>query len=241
VIDRLLRTVSAHDLDAAPALFATDYRSAQPAHPGRAFVGRDQMRANWAAMFAGIPDFHAELVRSVDDGPLARGEWHWSGTRTDGQAFGARGVIEFEISDGLIAAGRLYGRRVDAVGLAHEYDFRGWTRRFRVVHNPRNKGFRARDPTRARRARPSATPSSLRRLRVSDPRARRPRTARKDQRNTAVTEPLRVAEPSETQPDDGSRARIQVQAWTNIRLSHQQPILFADGVTALPTAQAGHG
>jgi len=33
-----------------------------------AFVGRAQMRANWEAMFAGIPDFHAEICRSVQHG-----------------------------------------------------------------------------------------------------------------------------------------------------------------------------
>jgi hypothetical protein len=33
-----------------------------------AFAGRAQMRANWEAMFAGIPDFHAEICRSVQDG-----------------------------------------------------------------------------------------------------------------------------------------------------------------------------
>lgn len=47
-------------------------------------------------------------MRSVDDGPLTWGEWHWSGTRTDGQPFEARGVIVFEIADSLIAAGWLY-------------------------------------------------------------------------------------------------------------------------------------
>lgn len=108
VIDQLLRAINAHDLDAAAALFATDYRSTQPAHPGRTFVGREQMRANWAAMFAGIPDFRAELVRSVDDGQSCWGEWHWAGTRTDGRPFEASGVIVFEIAGDLIAAGRLY-------------------------------------------------------------------------------------------------------------------------------------
>jgi ketosteroid isomerase-like protein len=64
VIRRLVAAVNAHDLDAAASLFHEDYRSEQPAHPGRAFVGRAQMRANWEAMFAGIPDFHAEICRS---------------------------------------------------------------------------------------------------------------------------------------------------------------------------------
>jgi hypothetical protein len=47
VIDRLAVAMNAHDLDTAAGLFHPDYRSEQPAHPGRAFTGRAQMRANW--------------------------------------------------------------------------------------------------------------------------------------------------------------------------------------------------
>src|SRR5262252_8782013 len=108
VMDRLVVAVNAHDLDAAAGLFHEDYRSEQPAHPGRAFVGRAQMRANWEAMFAGIPDFRAEICRSVQDGDTTWTEWRWSGTRSDGQAFEMRGVTLFEISDDQIVAGRLY-------------------------------------------------------------------------------------------------------------------------------------
>ena len=80
----------------------------QPAHPGRAFTGRAQMLANWAAMLAGIPDFRAEICRSAQDGHTTWTEWHWSGTRSDGQPFEMRGVTLFEITSGQIAAGRLY-------------------------------------------------------------------------------------------------------------------------------------
>src|SRR5262245_47126015 len=44
VIDRLVVAMNAHDLDAAAGFFHEDYRSEQPAHPGRAFAGRAQMR-----------------------------------------------------------------------------------------------------------------------------------------------------------------------------------------------------
>jgi ketosteroid isomerase-like protein len=113
LIDRLVAAMNAHDLEAAAALFHEEYRSEQPAHPGRAFVGRAQMHANWAAIFAGIPDFHAELIRSVDDGDTTWSEWSWSGTRTDGQRFQERGVTLFQQKDGLITAGRLYLETVE--------------------------------------------------------------------------------------------------------------------------------
>ena len=108
VVEQLAAAVNAHDLDVVAGLIHPDYRSEQPAHPGRAFTGRAQMLANWAAMLAGIPDFCAEICRSAQDGDTTWTEWHWSGTRSDGQAFEMRGVTLFEITSGQIAAGRLY-------------------------------------------------------------------------------------------------------------------------------------
>ena len=113
VIQRLVTAMNAHDLDAAAGLIHENYQSAQPAHPSRAFVGWAQMRANWEAMFAGIPDFHAEIRRSVQDGDTAWSEWHWSGTRSDGQAFDMRGVTLFQIVEDQIVAGRLYMEEVE--------------------------------------------------------------------------------------------------------------------------------
>ena len=108
VVERLTAAMNRHDLDGAVALVHEDYRSEQPAHPGRAFVGRQQMRANWAAMFAGIPDFRAEQTRSVRDGDTVWSEWRWTGTRTDGEPFEMRGVTLFELRGDLISAGTLY-------------------------------------------------------------------------------------------------------------------------------------
>lgn len=119
VIDRLLAAMNAHDLDGAAGFFHPDYRSEQPAHPARAFAGRAQMRANWQAMFSGVPDFQAEICRSVDDGDCTWSEWRWSGTRVDGQPFAMRGVTIFEIDGGQIVAGQLYLEEVEreAVGI----------------------------------------------------------------------------------------------------------------------------
>jgi ketosteroid isomerase-like protein len=119
VIERLVAAMNDHDLDRMVALFHPDYDSRQPAHPGRAFTGREQVRANWAAMFAGVPDFRAEVVRSVQDGELNWSEWAWHGSRSDGQPFEVRGVTLFEIRDGLIASGTLYVEDVEreAVGI----------------------------------------------------------------------------------------------------------------------------
>lgn len=113
VIDRLAEAMNDHDLDRMVALFHPDYVSRQPTHPGRAFIGREQVRANWAAMLGGIPDFRAEVVRSVQDGELNWSEWAWRGTRSDGDPFDVRGVTIFQVRDGLIVAGTLYVEEVE--------------------------------------------------------------------------------------------------------------------------------
>lgn len=120
VIERLVVAMNKHDLDGAAALIHQHYRSEQPAHPSRAFVGRAQMRSNWEAMFEGIPNFQAELCRSVPDGDTTWSEWRWSGTRSDGQPLEVRGVTLFEIRDGQIVAGRLYMEDVDREGVGIE-------------------------------------------------------------------------------------------------------------------------
>lgn len=114
VIEALVQAMNRHDLDAMIALFDPDYRSEQPAHPGRTFVGRSQVRSNWEAMFSGIPDFTAELLRSVDDGDTVWCEWLWSGRRGDEHPFAVRGVTLFRITDDLIAAGTLYVEDVES-------------------------------------------------------------------------------------------------------------------------------
>ena len=104
-------------LDAAVACFAADYRSEQPAHPSRAFSGREQVRENWASVFAGVPDFNAELLASAstDDG-VEIGEWRWSGIHTDGSPFAMRGVTVTGVEDNQIVWARLYVEPVERDG-----------------------------------------------------------------------------------------------------------------------------
>src|SRR5262249_22485268 len=86
--------------------FAFDYDSQHPAHPGRAFRGRDQVRSTWTSLFSGVPDFTAELISSaVTAEGVEVGEW-----------FGMRGVIVAGIRDDQIAWGRLYIEPIEAGG-----------------------------------------------------------------------------------------------------------------------------
>ena len=116
VIQRLQRAQNEHDLDAFVACFAGDYRSEQPVHPDRAFEGREQVRANWSAVFAGVPDFHSELLRSADDGATHWVEWRWTGTRVDGSRLDDRGVTILGVQNGEIVWGRLYLEPVEEQG-----------------------------------------------------------------------------------------------------------------------------
>ena len=108
VVRRLLETVNAHDLEAMVALFAGDYVNETPAHPQRGFRGDEQVRRNWAQLFAGVPDLSARLPRMVVDGDSVWTEWDISGTRSDGAAFLLRGVVIFGVAGDAIASARFY-------------------------------------------------------------------------------------------------------------------------------------
>lgn len=114
---RLGAAMNAHDLDAFVNLFSADYRSEQPAHPSRAFRGADQVRENWASVFAGVPNLVAELLTSasVGDG-VEIGEWSWHGTHADGSDFAMRGVIVAGVEDERIGWARLYMEPVEQGG-----------------------------------------------------------------------------------------------------------------------------
>jgi len=112
-LDGLELALRSHDPQQVAALFAEDYRSVQPAHPGRQFVGRAQVLQNWTAVFDGVPDFAATLVSGTQDGNTVWSEWSWSGSHTDGTRFAMSGVVIAVLRDGLIAEGRLFMEPVD--------------------------------------------------------------------------------------------------------------------------------
>ena len=116
VFHRLVAAQNAHDIDAFVSCFAPGYVSQQPAHPDRDFVGSDQVRMNWTAMFAGVPDFRAELLDTASDGTTAWGEFAWHGTKRDGSPLHSRGVIIGTVRDGRLSEARLYMSDVEEAG-----------------------------------------------------------------------------------------------------------------------------
>ena len=113
IVERLSAAMNARDIDAFVACFAEDYDSAQPAHPDRAFTGREQVRENWSAIFEGVPDFSAELVSAATDEDTEWSEWRWRGTQADGTRLDMAGVIVAGVHDGLLRWARLYVEPVE--------------------------------------------------------------------------------------------------------------------------------
>jgi ketosteroid isomerase-like protein len=114
VVERLRAATNAHDLDALVDCFSDEYRNETPAHPGRSFEGRAQVRANWTQIFAGVPDITTEITASVADGDVVWSEWEMKGTRRDGVAHLMRGVIIFGTADDTITWARFYLEPVDS-------------------------------------------------------------------------------------------------------------------------------
>jgi uncharacterized protein (TIGR02246 family) len=127
VVARLQEAMNAHDLEAFVACFAEDYDSVQPAHPDRAFRGREQVRANWSEVFTAVPDFRAEVVRVTAAGDTAWSEWRWEGTQTDGGRLDMAGVIVFGMRDDRVAWARLYVEPVEQQGAGIEAAVRDMT------------------------------------------------------------------------------------------------------------------
>jgi ketosteroid isomerase-like protein len=127
LVERLHAAMNEHDIEAFVACFSEDYDSSQPAHPDRAFRGRDQVRANWSAVFSGVPDFRAELVRVDAVGDVVWSEWHWQGTQTDGGQLDMAGVIVLGVRDDQAAWARLYIEPVEQAGAGIEAAVRDMT------------------------------------------------------------------------------------------------------------------
>lgn len=108
VLNRMHKALNERDLDAYVACFAPDYRSEQPIHPDWAYTGTDQLRWNWTGIFENVPDFTAELLRSVIDEDSFWSEWRWSGSQPDGRPMTIVGTIIMGVKNGQISWGRIY-------------------------------------------------------------------------------------------------------------------------------------
>lgn len=118
LVERLHDAVNRHDLDSLAACFASDFINETPVHPARSFRGRDQVRRNWAQIFAGVPDIVADVVSVAVNGASAWTEWEMRGTRRDGATHLMRGVSIFAIADDEFTSVRFYLEPVDQNDIA---------------------------------------------------------------------------------------------------------------------------
>lgn len=108
-VRRMFAAAARHDLDAMVSEFAEDYENITPVHPARSFVGRAQVRSNWTALFAAIPDLSLEVHDVAVDGEgKVWVEWSSRGTRRDGVGIEQAGVAILTVRDDELAAVRFY-------------------------------------------------------------------------------------------------------------------------------------
>ena len=129
IMNRLLLAMNAHDLDAFVACFAADYESQQPAHPSRAFRGRDQVSRNWAQIFAAVPNLEADMVASASQDDSVWTEWEMRGTRLDGAPHLMRGVSIFKVAGDEFTSVRFYLEPVEQAGAGIDAAVRSVLRR----------------------------------------------------------------------------------------------------------------
>ncbi len=109
VIDRLVGAVNGYDLEGLVSCFADDYVNETPVHPQRGFRGSDQVRTNWAQIFASVADMQAAVLRRAESDDQVWTEWDMSGSRCeDGGPFLMRGVVIFGIRGDVISSARFY-------------------------------------------------------------------------------------------------------------------------------------
>jgi len=108
VFERMIQAANRHDLEAMVACYAADYRSEQPCHPERNFVGPAGVRKNWRFFFTTIPDIQIKILGEVEEGDTVWAELHFHGTQTDGKKHAVRGVTLLGIQADQIIWARMY-------------------------------------------------------------------------------------------------------------------------------------
>ena len=108
VFERMIQAANRHDLEAMVSCFAPDFRSEQPLHPERDFIGQAGVRKNWSFFFTTIPDIQLVILNKVEAGDTIWAELYYHGMQTDGKKFTIKGVTIQGIQDDQICWARLY-------------------------------------------------------------------------------------------------------------------------------------
>jgi hypothetical protein len=117
VLERMTQAANRHDLEAMVACFAPDFRSEQPFHPERNFVGQAGVRKNWSFFFTTIPDIQIEILGEATQGDTVWAELEFHGTQPDGKKYMVKGVTIQGIQGDRIIWTRLYIEPVEGATL----------------------------------------------------------------------------------------------------------------------------
>ena len=105
MLEAIAAAFDRHDLDAIMSHVAEDAVFDGPRGPepwGTRFVGKEAVRAAFAARFAGIPDVRYQDDAHFVDGDRGASEWTLSGTTVDGERIEIRGCDLWTLRDGQV-------------------------------------------------------------------------------------------------------------------------------------------
>ena len=82
---QVFSAINAHDLDALRELWAPDVSER---FPDKTCRGPEELSAHFQMLFAAMPDFRMEVVRTIEEGDTVYARWHLTGTHTGGEFSG---------------------------------------------------------------------------------------------------------------------------------------------------------
>ena len=120
VVERLIRALNDHDIDAVVDCFDPLYHTEQPVHPERAYRGREQIHKEWSDTLKRLPDFKAKVIRMLTDKDTVWTEWSWTGTQRDKKRSELVGVAIYAVRNNRFIWGRAYMEPVQKLGTGIE-------------------------------------------------------------------------------------------------------------------------
>jgi uncharacterized protein (TIGR02246 family) len=112
VAQAFIRAINRQDVEELVALMAPDHRFVDSM--GNAVVGREKMRAGWAAYFRVVPDYSIAIDESFCDGPVvlmlgtAEGTFSADGTLKSENQWKTAVALRAQVENGLLAEWRVY-------------------------------------------------------------------------------------------------------------------------------------
>jgi steroid delta-isomerase-like uncharacterized protein len=110
LVHQVFSAINGHDVAALRELWAPDVTER---FPDKTCSGPEELSAYFAGLFAALPDFHMEVVHTVEDGETVFARWRLTGTHTGGafagidatgKAIALDGMDQFTLRDGKVAS-----------------------------------------------------------------------------------------------------------------------------------------